>query len=79
LAWQASKDATPHHGSTTDPMGLDPEAADNKAHTNRTSDINIQRFLPKIIKRLELKRQDFQRFIGSAAVFNWLKSHQIFT
>jgi hypothetical protein len=70
LASQTSKDATPHHDSTTAPVGLDPGAADKEAHTNRTSNINIEIFLPKKIKRLKLKRQNSQSVIGSTAVFN---------
>jgi hypothetical protein len=72
-------DATPHRDSTTAPVGLDPRAADKEIHTNRTSNINIEIFLPKKIKRLKLKRQNSQSVIGSTAVFNQSKSHQILT
>jgi hypothetical protein len=46
---------------------------------NRTSNINIEIFLPKKTRDSNLKGEILQRVIGSAAVFNWLKSHQIFT
>ena len=44
LASQTSKDATPHRDSTTEPVRLDPGAADKEAHTNRTSNINVEIF-----------------------------------